>query len=72
MLCGVPAVLQAPLLDGVLFDPFALLQDLVTAPEVDVSRRQVLQAFVVAVMIVVIDEGADLTLKITWQEVVFQ
>jgi hypothetical protein len=42
ILSGLPAVLQAPFVDGVLFDPFSLLQDLITAPKVDVSGRQVL------------------------------
>ena len=72
ILCGLPAVLQAPFVDGVLFDPFSLLQDLIAAPEVDVGWGQVLQAFVVSFVIVVADELADLSLEITGQEVVFQ
>ena len=38
MLGGLLAILQAPLVDGALLDPFALLQDLVTASEVDIGR----------------------------------
>lgn len=64
MLGGLLAIFQAPLIDSVLLDPFALLQDLVTAPEVDVSRCQVLQTLVVSVMVVVTDEPADLSFQI--------
>jgi hypothetical protein len=34
MLGGLLTVLQAPLVDGVLFDPFSCVQDLVAAAEV--------------------------------------
>jgi len=50
-------VLQSSVFDGVSFDPFTLKQEGAAASEVDVSRRQVLQASVVAVVIVVIDEA---------------
>jgi len=42
----------------------------VAATCVDVGGCQVVQAFVVTLVIVVPDEGCDLCLKITWQEVV--
>ena len=48
-------VVRSSVFDGVSFDPFALKQDGLTAPEVDVGRGQVLRAFMVASVIVVID-----------------
>ena len=42
------------------------------APKVDVSGSQVLQALVIAVMVIMLDEGFDLHLQVTGQEVVFQ
>ena len=39
---------------------------------VDISRRQVVQALMVALMVVVSDEGCDVRFEITWQEVVLQ
>jgi len=53
-------VKQAPGFDGFPFDPFSLLQDGLAAPEVDVGRGQVLQALVIAPVVVVIDESVDL------------
>ena len=50
----------------------ALLQDFITAAEVDVSGREVVQALVVAAMVVVIDKGVDLVGEVTGQEIVFQ
>ena len=58
-------MLQSALFDGLAFDPLALEQDGLAASEVDVSRRQVLQALMVAVMIVVIDEAIDLRFELT-------
>ena len=51
---------QAPGFDGLLFDPLSLAQNGLASPEVDVSRRKVLQALVVTTMVIVIDEGVDL------------
>ena len=72
ILGGLLAVLQAPQVDGVLFDPFSLLQDLFAAPKVDVGGCQVLQAFMVSPVIVMADEPADLPLQIAGQDVVLQ
>ncbi len=47
------AVVQATLSDGVSFDPFALEQDGLAAPEVDVSRGEIVEAFVISAMVVV-------------------
>ena len=63
---------QAPVFNGLSFDPFSLLQDGLAAPEVDVGGCQVLQALVVAPMVVVLDKGVDLLPEIAGQIVVFQ
>ena len=47
MLCGGLAVLQAPLFECLSFDPFSFQQDGLTAPEVNVGRCQIAQAFAV-------------------------
>lgn len=47
-------------------------QNGLTAPEGDIGRREVLQAVVLAAVIFVIDEGADLPPEIVGQMVVFQ
>ena len=57
-------MLQSSLFDGVSFDPFTLKQDGLAASEVDIGRRQVLQTFVVAVVIVVIDEAIDVRFEV--------
>ena len=58
--------MQSSLLDGVAFD-YGL-----PAAEVDVARCQVLQALVVTLMIVVVDEATDVRFQITGQVVVFE
>jgi hypothetical protein len=55
ILCGGSAVLQAPVLDGLSFDPFSFQQDYWASPEVDVGGREVAQALVVTTVIVVLD-----------------
>ena len=42
------------------------------APKVDISGREIAQAFVIALMIVVLDEGIDLGFEIAGQIVIFQ
>ena len=63
---------QVPGFDGLPFDPFSLRQDSLAAPKVDIGRDKVLQALVVVVVIVVIDEGINLLHKLAEQAVVFQ
>ena len=72
ILCSDVLVLQAPELDGFSFDPFPFQQDGWAAPEVDISGREVIQAFVVAPVVVVLDEGAELGFEITGQTIVLQ
>ena len=57
--------MQASRFECLSFDPFPLLQDGFVTPEVDVRRRDVVQALVVALMVVVVDEGFNLSFEIT-------
>ena len=65
-------MLQAAVLDRVSFDPFSFQQDGLSPPEVDVGGREVFQALVIALVIVVFDEPADASFKIARQVIVFQ
>ena len=60
-------MLQAPVLDGPSFDPFPFQQDGLAPPEVDIGGGEVHEALVVAVVIVVLDKGPDLSLEVTGQ-----
>jgi hypothetical protein len=55
---------QASVLDGFSFDPFSFQQNRLTAVEVDVGRGQIIDALVVAQVIVVGDEGFDPNLEL--------
>ena len=57
-------MIQSSEFDSVSFDPFTLEQDGLTAPKVDVGRRQVLQALMVAAVIVMFDEAIDVRFKV--------
>src|SRR4029434_3844936 len=72
MLCGLAAVKQASVLDGLSFDPFSFKQDGLAASEVDVGRGEVGDTLVVSQMIVVSDELADPGFEIAWQIVVLK
>jgi hypothetical protein len=63
-------VQQAPLLDGLALAGFTFAQDGLAAAEVDVGRGETVQALVVALMIVVLDEGFDLRLERAGQIIV--
>ena len=71
-LCGVQVVLQATICDCLAFDPLAFEEDGLSAPEVDVSRSEIVEALVIAVMVIVLDEGGDLAFEIAGQVVVFK
>src|SRR5207253_11019801 len=62
----------ASLLDGFSFDLFPPFENGPAAPEVDVSRRQVVQALVVSTVVVVADELLDALIELSWQVVVVQ
>ena len=55
-----------------LFDASPFGQDGFAPSKVDVSRGQVANALVVAVVVIVIDEGGDGGIKFAFEEVVFQ
>ena len=65
-------MLQSSLSDGVAFDPFSLPKDGRGSAEVDVGRCQVLQAFMVTAVIVVLDEARDLGFEIAGQVIVLE
>jgi hypothetical protein len=71
-LCGAQVVLQATICDCLAFDPFAFEENGLSAPEVDVSRSEIVEALVIARMVVVLDEGGDLAFEIAGQVVVFK
>jgi putative ABC transport system substrate-binding protein len=62
----------ASLFDGFSFDLFPPFENGLTASEVDVSRRQVVQALVVSTVVVVLDEPLDALFELSWQVVALQ
>ena len=65
-------MLQAAQFDSASLDPFSLQQDGLASAKVDVGRRKIVEALMIAAMIVALDEGSDLGLEIAWEEVVLQ
>src|SRR6056300_717623 len=65
-------MLQAAILDCLFLDLFPFSENVFVTSEVDVCRSDVVQALVIAVIVVVIDEDRDLLFQIAWQVVVFQ
>ena len=51
-LCGMQLMLQATVCDCLAFYPFAFEEDGLSAPEVDVSRGKIVEALVIAGMVV--------------------
>ena len=72
MLSGDSTVVQASALDGLSFDPFSLQEDGLAAAEVDVGRCQITDGLVVTLVVVMIDEGIDLSLEIAGQIVILE
>jgi hypothetical protein len=72
ILGGDLAVLQAPVFNGRAFDASALGEDGFIRAEVGVRWCHIAQTFVVAMVIIVLDERLDLGLDVAGQEVVFQ
>lgn len=52
-------------------DPVARFDDVLGPPEVGVGRHHVVQALIVTLVVVVFEEGFELGLEITGQEVTF-
>ena len=71
-LCGAQLVLQATICGCLAFDPFAFEEDGLSATEVDVGRSEIAEALVIADVVVVLDEGGDLTFEIAGQVVVLE
>lgn len=65
-------MVQAPLLEGVLFDLFALFQDVLATSEVDIGRSEITKALMIAPVVVMVDEGLDLVFQVPGQEVVLK
>lgn len=65
-------MVQAAVLDGLQFDAPPFGQDGFAASEVDVGRGEVADALVVAMVVVVTDEGGDGGFKFPFEEVVFE
>ena len=55
--------MQASRFERLLFDPFALFQNGLVAAEVDVGGCDVVDALVIALVIVMVDERFDLSSK---------
>ena len=65
-------MLQATVGDCLALDPFAFEEDGLSPSEVDVSRREIVQALVIAGMVVMRHEGRDLAFEIAGQVVVLE
>jgi hypothetical protein len=60
--------MQAPsLFDGFAFDALPPFENGRSCSEVDVGRRQVVQALVISAIVIVLDELADAELELAWQ-----
>lgn len=57
-------MLQASMFNGLSLDGFALFDDGWRPVEVGVSGRHVLQALVIALVVVMLDEGLDLEFEV--------
>ena len=65
-------MLQASILYCLFFDHFPFSENVFGTPEVDVRGSDVVQALMIAVIVVVIDKDTDLLLQIARQVVVFE
>lgn len=57
-------MLQAPMFDSLFFDPFSLFYDSGCPAEVSMGRRNVAEAFVISLVIMMFDERLDLEAQI--------
>ena len=60
------------MLDGLSLDLFSLFDDRGGSTEVGVGGRHVVQALVITLVVVMLDEGFDLGLQVAGQKVVLQ
>jgi hypothetical protein len=68
----MPLMRQATIGDCLSFDPFAFEEDGLGSSKVDVSRREIAQALMIAGMVVMSHEGRDLTFEIAGQVIVLK
>ena len=72
MLSRLALMVQAAVLGGQFYDLFSLFDDGGVASKVGVGWSYVADALVVALVVVVIDEGADLVFEIAGQIIIFK
>ena len=65
-------MLQAAVCDSGKLDAFSFCEDRLRSAKVDVGRREVFDALMIANVIVVLDEGADLSFEIAGQIIVVE
>ena len=65
-------MLQAPMFECLSLDPFSSFDDGGSPAEVGIGGCHIVQALVVALVVIVLDEGFDLGLEIAGQEVILQ
>ena len=65
-------MLQAAVCDGGQLDALSFCEDRLGSAEVDVGRREVVDALMIADVIVVLDEGVDLPFEISGQIIVVE
>ena len=63
---------QAPLVDGLSLDALSFFEDVPASAKVDVGWSQIIDALVIALGVVVLDEAIDLGLQGARQIIVFQ
>ena len=72
MLSCLALMVQVAIFDGAFFDAFSPFYDGRGAPEVNVCRGNVTETFMVALMIIMLNEGADLVFQMPRQIIVLQ
>ena len=65
-------MLQAAVCDGCTLDAFTFGEDRLSPAEVDVGRGEIIEALVIADVVIVLDEGFDLPLEIAGQVIVLE
>src|SRR4029079_2730601 len=65
-------MLQATVCNSGPLDALAFCEDCLSSPEVDIGRSEVVEALVIADVVIVRDEGVDLPFEITGQIVVVE
>ena len=63
---------QAPVVDGLSLDALSFFEDGPASAKVDIGRGQVIDALVIPLGVVVLDEAVDLSLQGSRQILVFQ